>query len=101
MMTNLHSLNYIEKWAARDEAGPYRDFILIGDNEPNFLMGQWNWNGSKQIWSVFPNETDVSLSPGQKMKIKLCMIPFDDTDPNLLNNSNHFTNMTKEKSNWS
>lgn len=65
--------NYIEKWAAIDELGNGKLFITIGDVEPKFFMGKFDWTGSEQLWWVPLNELDVSIRQGEKTKVKIYM----------------------------
>lgn len=68
-------MNYIEKWAARDEMGPYRDSIIIGDKEPEFNNGRWSWAPNQQIWLVQLNSVNVSLVRGEKTEVNLFVQP--------------------------
>lgn len=72
---DTNNLNYVEKWAARDEEGRYRDIIVISDNEPTIMMGRWDWRDNNNFWSLGPNQCNISIRPGEKKKIKVFMIP--------------------------
>lgn len=74
----MANLNVISKWAARDEEGPYRDLIVIGDVEPTLFMGKWDWKENRNFWSLGPNEGNISIYPGQKKKINIYMLNEED-----------------------
>ena len=71
------SRNYLEKWASRDEDGPYKNVIIISENEPRLNMGKFTWElGIKQQYYVIGiNDTDLCLQPGQKTPVKMFVIP--------------------------
>lgn len=64
-------MNYIERWAARDESERTRQIIFIGEKEPFWQIDRWIWNPGQQFISVGPNDTDVNLLPGQKCRVRI------------------------------
>lgn len=67
-------LNFIEKWAGRDEEGPYRDLVVLGDVEPTLFMGRWDWRENRNFWSIGPNVGNVCINPGEKKKVKVFIV---------------------------